>query len=122
MEINPQVALREGLSEGDVVVVESPHGRVEAPVYVHPAAPPEVLAMPFGQGHAGYGRYAEGRGANLFALLASLTDESTGALAYGATRVRMGKTGRRVPFAKYEGTAEAAQVPGFEVLKVTREA
>jgi anaerobic selenocysteine-containing dehydrogenase len=120
VEVNPRVAERLGLHEGDVVAVESPQGRVEVPVYVHPAAPPTVLAMPLGQGHAAGGRWAQGRGANPTDLLAPLTDEGSGALAYGATRVKLTKTGRRAPLPKFEGTVPAYQLPDEQVLKVTR--
>src|SRR5439155_27256838 len=91
--LNPHTARELGVSEGDVVRVESPNGgAVEVPVYVHPAAPPTVVAMPLGQGHVRYGRWATQRGANPMALLAPMTDQTTGALAYGATRVKLTKT------------------------------
>jgi anaerobic selenocysteine-containing dehydrogenase len=109
------------LSIGDIVEVQSAVGRVEVPVYVHPAAPPEVLAMPMGQGHAADGRWAQGRGANPMSLLAPLTDGATGALAYGATRVRMRKTGRSMDLARLEGSVTPIQMPHLEVAKVTRE-
>lgn len=121
VEVNREVARRLGLSEGDIVAVESPQGRIEAPVYIHPAAPPTVLAVPMGQGHAEYGRWARARGANPLELLAPSTDQATGALAYGATRARLVKTGRRMALPKYEGTAEAVQLKTIQVLKVTRE-
>lgn len=121
VEVNPKLAAQMGLTEGDVVAVESPQGRVEVPVYIHPAAPPKVLAMPAGQGHEHYGRWAEGRGAKPMDLVAPLTDGATGALAYGATRARITKTGKRAALPKYEGTAEAAQIPGEEVVKLARE-
>jgi anaerobic selenocysteine-containing dehydrogenase len=123
VEVNPGVAKRLGLREGDVVRVESGYGKVEAPVYVPPAAPPDVLAMPLGQGHRAYGRWAERRGANPLDLLGPETDQTTGALAYGAARVRLVKTGRRQPLPKLEGTVPAYQLPGDEakIIKVTRQ-
>jgi anaerobic selenocysteine-containing dehydrogenase len=121
VELNPKVAQEHGLAEGDVVAVESPHGRLEAPVYVSPAAPPNVLGMPLGQGHSQYGRWAERRGANPISLLAPLADEATGSLAYAATRVRLTKTARRLALPKFEGTVPAYQHPDHEVLEVTRE-
>ncbi|MBI4493539.1 MAG: molybdopterin-dependent oxidoreductase [Chloroflexi bacterium] len=117
VELSSSEAAQRGLHEGDIVALESLHGRVEVPVYIHPAAPPGVLAMPMGQGHAGYGRWAEGRGANPMALLAPLADEATGALAYAATRVRLTPTGRHLTLPKFEGNVPAFQVPEAEVLK-----
>ena len=118
VEVNPQVATRLHLQEGDIVSVESQRGRVDVPVYVSPAAPPEVLAMPLGQGHAGSGRWANGRGANPMAVLEPLADATTGALAYAATRVKLSKTGRQIPLPKLEGMAPARQLAGQEVIEV----
>lgn len=95
VEIDPGTAAKLGVRNGDVVRVESPHGRLEAPVYVHPAAVPGVASMAIGQGHRHYGRYASNRGSNPLAILAPVFEKSTGALALGATRVRLTKTGRR---------------------------
>jgi len=120
VEINPKLAKEKGLREGDIVTLTSPRGSVEVPVYVSPAAPPNVLAVPLGQGHTGYGRWAERRGVNPMQILAPLADAATGALAYGATRVRMTATGRRISLPKFEGTVPAYQVPGHEVVPVTR--
>ena len=122
VEVNPGVAKQMGLREGDLVAVESTQGRIEVPVYIHPAGPPNVLAIPLGQGHTSYGRWAEKRGANPIEILAPSTDQATGALAYGATRARLVKTGRRMDLPKYEGTAEAIQLAEMQILKVTREA
>jgi anaerobic selenocysteine-containing dehydrogenase len=124
VEVNPRVAREQGLQEGDIVAIESTQGRVEVPVYVSPAAAPNVLAMPMGWGHKEMGRWAKGRGVNPLSLLGRLADE-TGAPAYAATRVRMSKTGRTTRLAKYEGNVEARIQGRFEhaaeqVLQVTR--
>jgi molybdopterin-containing oxidoreductase family iron-sulfur binding subunit len=49
--------------------------------------------MPMGQGHTTFTRYASGRGANPVNLLAPVTEAATGALAWGATRVRLTRVG-----------------------------
>ncbi len=120
VEISPEVARRRGLREGDVVRLESPQGRLEAPLYLNPALPPSIVAVPMGQGHRRYGRWAERRGANPLDLLAPLVDEATGVLAGGATRVRLINTGRRVVLPKLEGTVPARQLPDRPVIRVTR--
>ena len=56
-----------------------------------PACTRSALAMPIGQGHAAYGRSANGRGGNPLAILDPIADTQTGALAYGATRVTLTK-------------------------------
>lgn len=52
----------------------------------------DIIAMPIGQGHQSFGRYASDRGANPFSILASLTDSETGSLAWAATRVKLTKS------------------------------
>jgi menaquinone reductase, molybdopterin-binding-like subunit len=97
VEIDPQTAARLNLATGDWVRVESVAGSLEAPAYVHPATLPGVVGMAIGEGHAHYGRYASGRGANPLSLLAPVQENSTGALALGGTRVRLARLDRREP-------------------------
>jgi hypothetical protein len=119
VELNPRRAAQLGLEEGDLVKLETPQGSAELPVYLNPAAPPDVLGVPLGQGHTAYGRYAEKRGINpVRDLLAPLTDAATGSLAYAATRARISKTGKHMALPKFEGDVPAYQIPGKEVLKV----
>lgn len=101
VEIHPQTAARLGLQDDDVVEISSPAGRVEAVVYRYPAIRPDVVAIPFGQGHTALGRYAENRGCNPANLLAVVLNEA-GDLAFGDTRARIVKTGRRRPLARFE--------------------
>jgi anaerobic selenocysteine-containing dehydrogenase len=105
VELNPATAQQLGLSEGDVVDVQSAHGQVSAPVYIYPAIRPDVVAMPIGQGHREYGRYAKNRGVNPIQILAPAIEPSTGALAWSATRVKLVPTGRRVRLIKTDGTS-----------------
>ncbi len=93
VEIDPQTAAKLRVANGDMVRVESPHGSLEAPAYVHPGAVPGVASMAIGDGHEHYSRYASGRGANPLAILAPVWEKSTGALALGATRVRLARAG-----------------------------
>jgi hypothetical protein len=53
-------------------------------------------------------------------LLAPVVDQATGALAYGATRVRLRTTGRHITVPKFEGMVVATQLPGAPVIEVTR--
>jgi molybdopterin-containing oxidoreductase family iron-sulfur binding subunit len=105
VEINPKKAKDMGLKEGDVVWVESQFGKIKAPVYIYPAIMPDVIAMPIGQGHSSYGRYARERGVNPIQILAPKTDLRTGALAWAATRVKIRKTGENIKVVKTEGTS-----------------
>jgi anaerobic selenocysteine-containing dehydrogenase/Fe-S-cluster-containing dehydrogenase component len=69
IEINPNDAARLGVATGDRVRVESKHGALETAVYVYPGIEPGAVAMPLGQGHTAFGRYATGVGANACVLL-----------------------------------------------------
>jgi anaerobic selenocysteine-containing dehydrogenase len=103
VEINPTTAERLGIGQGDVVEVTSAHGIVRTSAVVSPGIAPDVVAMPVGQGHRIFTRYASGRGENPIELLASIHETATGALAWAATRVRVsrigGPDGRLVLFA-----------------------
>ncbi|MGH7464440.1 MAG: molybdopterin dinucleotide binding domain-containing protein, partial [Longimicrobiales bacterium] len=116
VELNPVTAKQLGVSDGDVVEVESMHGRISAPVCVYQAIRPDVVAMPIGQGHGEYGRYAQRRGVNPIQILAPETEPSTGALASSATRVRLVATGRRVQLLRTEGTAREL---GRHIIRTT---
>ena len=70
VEINPQTAARLGIADGDMVEVASAHGTLRAPAVLSPGIAPDVMAMPVGQGHETFTRYASGRGANPIAILA----------------------------------------------------
>lgn len=104
VELNPATAASMGISEGDVLNVESVIGNIKAPAFLYNGIRPDVIAMPIGQGHTAFGRYAENRGVNPVKILASVTDPVSGELATGATRVRISKTGDRMPLIKTDGT------------------
>jgi anaerobic selenocysteine-containing dehydrogenase len=89
VELDPKTAAGLHVSNGDIVRVESPHGTIDAPAYVHPAAIPGVVSMPIGDGHTHFGRYASGRGANPLSILAPVYENTTGALVLGGTRVKI---------------------------------
>ena len=93
VEINPATAAKLGIEQGDVVDVTSQHGTLRTAAYLSPGIAPDVLAMPAGQGHTTFTRYASGRGANPVDLLAPLTVADTDAVAWAATRVKIARVG-----------------------------
>ena len=105
VEINPETAEQMGLTEGDLVDIQSPHGQLQVPVYIYPAIMPNVVAMPIGQGHREYGRYAKDRGVNPIEILSPQIEPITGNLATSATRVSVTATGKRVKLVKTGGTS-----------------
>jgi anaerobic selenocysteine-containing dehydrogenase len=91
VEINPKTAEERGFGQGDTIEIKSAHGTLQAPVLLSPGIAPDVVAIPVGQGHQHYTRYASGRGANPLSILSGMTEPETGALAWAATRVRIEK-------------------------------
>lgn len=69
VELSADSAAELGVARGDLVEVESAEGRVRARAHVTPGVRPEVVAVAAGQGHTQFGRYAQDRGINPFALL-----------------------------------------------------
>ena len=101
VEMNPDTAQKLGIENDDVIEITSPVGKIQASVYKYPAIRPDTIAIPFGQGHTAYGRYAEGRGANPADLL-GLTYNGAGDLAFASMKVSVKKTGKKRELARLE--------------------
>jgi anaerobic selenocysteine-containing dehydrogenase len=101
VEINPETAHELHLENDEVVRVISEAGEIEVPVYMYPAIRPDTIAIPFGQGHTAYGRYAENRGVNPFDLLGKHFNEA-GDLAFAGMKVKIEKTGKTKPVSRNE--------------------
>jgi hypothetical protein len=70
---------------------------------VTPGIAPDMVAMPAGQGHRSFTRYASGRGVSPVEVLSTMTVDRVGSVAWAATRVAIqrvsGPDGRLVLFA-----------------------
>lgn len=102
VELNPITADQLGVQQGDVVRVTSPFGSLEAPVYLYPGVRPDTVAIPFGQGHSDYGRYARGRGSNAIRLLGAQSLTAGDELQWSNLRVAVEPTGEHVALATFE--------------------
>ena len=102
VEINPKTARALGVAEGDVVRVESASGSVSLPAYLHPGIRENVVAIPIGQGHTAFGRYASGVGTNAYDLLPGEATAFGGVAHYAA--VTLHADGGYQPVAKTEGS------------------
>ncbi len=90
LEMNPDTASALGIGDGDEVVVESPRGTsVRLRARLWPGTRPDVVSMPFEQGHKGYGRWAERIGVNPNDLLVRDDERLTGMAATFGTRVKV---------------------------------
>ena len=78
-EIHPDTAREIGVAHNEIVEVRSSEGAIQAPVLISERVRAGVIAVPLGQGHTQYGRYAKDRGTNAWAALkpGNLTIEVT---------------------------------------------
>lgn len=101
VEINPHTAERLGIREGEFVAVTSEHGSVTLPAYLYPGIREDTVAIPIGQGHAAFGRYAENRGVNVYELFAPEATDFGGVSHQAVVTLR--NTGDWERLAKTEG-------------------
>ncbi|MBI5824442.1 MAG: molybdopterin-dependent oxidoreductase [Chloroflexi bacterium] len=91
LEMNPESARRLGLVENDRVKIESPFGAISTKVKLVAGLHPDVVNVPFNQGHTAVGRYAKGRGVNGLEILNPASEPLTGLAAFTNTRVKVSK-------------------------------
>ena len=63
-EIHPDTARKLDVAKDDILELKTEHGAIEAPALIASTVRPGVIAVPLGQGHRAYGRYARDVGAN----------------------------------------------------------
>lgn len=90
-EMHPERAGKLSLKDGDLIRVVSGKRSVTLYLKVVPTVSPEILGVPFGQGHKESGRYAKNVGANPVALIDPLVDPLSGRASWQSTRVRVEK-------------------------------
>jgi molybdopterin-containing oxidoreductase family iron-sulfur binding subunit len=61
VEIHPETAAGLGVRMGDAVEVATDVASVTLPAYLYAGIRKDAVAIPLGQGHTGYGRWAQGR-------------------------------------------------------------
>ncbi len=101
VEMHPDTARRLGISEGDHIEIKSDAGMITVPAYPYPGIKPDVLAVPIGQGHTFFGRYAANVGANTYALLGADAAPFGGVSHYTTVTIR--NTGDHEKLPKTEG-------------------
>jgi anaerobic selenocysteine-containing dehydrogenase len=103
-EVHPKTAEKLGVKEGDYLRISSAHGTIETRVFIYKGIHVDAVAVPLGQGHTKYGRFAEGRGVNPMKILTPAREGKTGELAMYSTRVKVAKTGRNETLEKLGGS------------------
>jgi anaerobic selenocysteine-containing dehydrogenase/Fe-S-cluster-containing dehydrogenase component len=103
VEMHPQTAARLKVVKNDVVRLSTEHGAIEVPVLPIPSVPEGVVALPVGQGHTVYGRYATDLPANPLILLPPEIDALSGAIKPAST-VTIEKISLRYAIANTDGS------------------
>ena len=93
VEINQKTGEQLGIQQATWWRSHPQQGSVRAAAVLSPGIAPDMVAMPAGQGHENFGRFASGRGANPLSILAPVTEHQTGSLAWAATRVKLTRVG-----------------------------
>ena len=93
MSIHPSAL--PGVKTGDLLDVSSPYGTAVVVARVDPRMAPDAVAIPMGEGHEAFGRWAKGRGVNVMSLLAPGAAPVTGANSTCTTRVRVARKEQR---------------------------
>lgn len=89
LEMNPETARQLGLADKTPVWVESPFGAVQTKVRLVKALRPDVVNLPYNQGHTAVGRFARDRGVNGLDLLNPASEPAAGLAAFTNTRVKV---------------------------------
>jgi molybdopterin-containing oxidoreductase family iron-sulfur binding subunit len=89
-EFSPATAARLGIETEDVVAITTPAGSVELIAYVYPGLRDDAVALPLGAPEA-------------LQLIPSVTDASSGALAWLGARATVRRTGKKQLLPRIEG-------------------
>ena len=126
VELNSHTAEVMGLREGDIVSVSTDSGSILGVLYPNPALPPDVVAVPLGQGRRVGSDYATGgdprESSNALDLLSASHVTENGALAWAGHRAQVSATGQSLKVSKFEGVFPARLIghtPGEAVILVT---
>ena len=68
-ELHPETANKLGIRTDDIVEITYKNAKIDVPAYVWNGVAPDTVAVPIGEGHRDYGRYAKDTGANILPLL-----------------------------------------------------
>lgn len=90
-EINPQTAAELGISDNDLIWVESVYGKIRVKSRIYSGAMAGVVSIPYGLGHKALGQWARNRGVNPLELVGPNLDKLTGLPLKFSTRIKIYK-------------------------------
>ena len=103
-ELHPDTARSLAADDGQLVTVESAHGKLDVPLVLNANLRPGVIAIPIGQGHTDYGRYAAGRGVNPITLVDPAPEMLSGGTRWLSVKVRVTPRALRRPVLKLQSS------------------
>ncbi len=118
IEIHPDDANRLGARNGHKIEVRSSYGVIELPAYVYEGVQPGVVAIPVGQGHSEYGRYAGNTGASPMLLIPSRPSDKTGSVMWSGVEVSVVNKKERMRIANVAGSDYQFDRPFLQVVTV----
>ncbi len=103
-EVAPETARAIGAEDGQLLTLESDTGTLDVTLLINSHLRTGVVAMPLGQGHTHYGRYASGRGVNPTVLLDPDPVLADGGPRWLGTRVDATPRAVRRPVSRFQST------------------
>ena len=104
---HPDTLASLGAVDGDLIVLKTRTGEIEAPAYGYAGVVPDAVVVPAGQGHATFGRWASGQGINPLALMDAGVDNAAGAPAFACPLSSIEKGHRSMRLAITAGSRTA---------------
>jgi anaerobic selenocysteine-containing dehydrogenase/Fe-S-cluster-containing dehydrogenase component len=103
VEMHPDDARRLSLSKDDLIAITSPQGTVTVPVLPIYSVPPGRVALPIGQGHSHFGRFADALPDNPLRLL-PIGSDAQGRIAAREFKVSVSASGQVFAIANTDGS------------------
>ena len=101
--MHPDTAKQNHIVQGDVVAIETGAGKLEEAAYLTEVVVKDTLVMSIGQGHNGYGQFAEGEGLNPMIILPAEVNTDSGGFTC-SSKVKLASTGRNLELARMYGS------------------
>jgi len=102
--MHPRTAQSVGIKQGDIIRITTDQGSLEAPVYDTELVKTGVMVMGRGQGHTGYGRFAENAGINPLSVFQTEIETVCGGPGYRANIISVKPTGLSLKLARMQGS------------------
>jgi len=91
VEINPETAAQQGLSDGQAAVLTTPKGKASVLIHYNHGLMPGLIAMVRGLGHSAHDQFLTGKGTNINSLMGSVEDPASGMDAAWGIRAQLAK-------------------------------